>query len=140
MILSHLVPIASRIWLSLAILIGLAVGRANAAWRDISDGGFPSDVGFGYTILAFGGVGSAFIVVCIFYPFRKQAMSHLLGMGRSHWLAGAPLAWLCGAGGRGAMEVFVIIICPNPPPAVDGGIACLLRIGHLWPAATEAEC
>jgi hypothetical protein len=98
MLLSHIVPIASRIWLSVAILIGLAAGRANAAWHDISGGGFPSDVGLGYTILVVAGVGSAAIGTCIFYLQMKRGVLSLFGMKRSHWLAGAPLAWLCGVG------------------------------------------
>jgi len=96
MLLAHLIPYAPRVFFTLAILIGLAAGRCNAAWRDVTSNGEPIEVFFGCIILALGIIGSGLFACCVFLAARQPAASSLLGMQRSLWLLGVPLAWLFG--------------------------------------------
>jgi hypothetical protein len=96
--LAHLVPFPARVSFTLAILVGLAVGRCDAAWRDVAGRGESSDVFFGCLILAVGVIGSALFAYCIYRALRKPVAALFLGMQRSMWLVGVPLAWLFGIG------------------------------------------
>lgn len=95
--LSRLIPYPVRAWLVLAILIGLAAGRAGDEWRSIV--AKDPDVTFlDYAVLAFAALGAAGICFSLFWIIRLRSLEHLFGMKRSYWLLGAPLAWLTGVG------------------------------------------
>jgi hypothetical protein len=95
--LSRLIPVSVRAWLILAILIGLAAGRARDELRSIV--AKDPDVTFlDYGVLAFAVLGAATICFTLLWLIRQRSLEQLFAMKRSYWLIGMPLAWLTGVG------------------------------------------
>lgn len=86
-----------KVWFTLAMINGLAVGRARATWQEIAEGDL--EVYFlHYAFLIFAVLGSLGILFCIGHLVRWPARNLFLGMRRSYWLIGTPLSWLFGLG------------------------------------------
>ena len=94
--LSRLIPVPVRAWLIFAILTGLAAGRGKDAWRAIADK--DPDIIWTYPAFAFAALGVVSISYCLWRVIVNPSLESLLGMKRSYWLLGVPLAWLCGVG------------------------------------------